>query len=147
MPPTATFTPEPPTATPVPPTATPTEEPAQERVTRLTLLIRENGNANNGETLFNEFYADVGFACSTCHMIEPDVVGLGPNQWQFYLRAGERVAGFSPEEYTYNSIIAPNDYIVEGFNEGLMPATYGDIFSEQELYDLVAYLLSIGAEE
>jgi mono/diheme cytochrome c family protein len=39
--------------------------------------------------------------------------------------------------------LEPNAYLVEGFGQGLMPAGYGDELSEEQLNDLVAYLLSL----
>jgi hypothetical protein len=55
--------------------------------------------------------------------------------------AGTRRRGEDAIQYTINSIISPNQYIIAGFS-GLMPPAYGQLLSKQELADLVAYVLS-----
>ena len=46
-------------------------------------------------------------------------------------------------EYIRISILQPNEFIVEGFPENLMPAIYSEVFSEEEVNDLIAYLLTL----
>ena len=53
-----------------------------------------------------------------------------------------RVEGQSPALYLYNSNIAPNDYIVSGYPENIMPQNYGETISQEDLADLLAYLLA-----
>jgi mono/diheme cytochrome c family protein len=36
-----------------------------------------------------------------------------------------------------------NAYVVEGFPEGVMPAAFADVLSEQQVDDLVAYMLTL----
>lgn len=150
-----TNTPEPPTAeptqaptnTPEPPPATPTEEVAESTGPSRTARLIQVADPVNGETIFNTMYGEVGFACATCHTVaEGAADGLGPNQWNLFERAGERVEGLGAEDYVYESIINPHDYIVEGFNEGLMPQIYGDLLTPQEIFDVANYLLSLGNE-
>jgi cytochrome c2 len=45
--------------------------------------------------------------------------------------------------YLHTSIVDPSAYIVPGFVAGLMPETYADIFTEEEINNLVAYLLTL----
>lgn len=45
--------------------------------------------------------------------------------------------------YIRTSILEPNSFIVPGFPESLMPQIYGEIFSEQDINDIVAYILSL----
>lgn len=104
------------------------------------------GDASAGQTLFNTMYAEAGFACSTCHnpnsenrLIGPGLLGIGE-------RAATRVEGQTAEEYLHNAIVHPNDYIVEGNPEyppSLMPQIYGDLFTEEEINNLVAYLMTL----
>ena len=42
-----------------------------------------------------------------------------------------------------DAIVSPNDFIGEGFSPGLMPGTFGETLSEQDVADLVAYLISL----
>lgn len=103
------------------------------------------GSASRGETLFNQ--ATIGSAsapgCVTCHSLEEGVVIVGPSQYALATRAAGRVAGQSAEEYLHESIVEPNAYIVEGFDSGVMYQTYGEELSEQDINDLVAYMLTL----
>ncbi len=153
LPPTPTTLPPTATPTPLPPTPEPTEEvaalsPEEENI---VFFISDFSSPDNGEILFNENYevtmndGSIGaWACSVCHNVNSDEAGTGPGMLNLPSNAGERVPGQPAELYIYNSIVHPNDYIVEGYDEGVMPVGYAEIFSEQELYDLAAYILSIG---
>lgn len=103
------------------------------------------GNAANGEKLFSQ--AVIGSAnspgCITCHSLEPDVVIVGPSQYGLDTRAATRVPGQSAEEYIRNSIINPDDYVVEGFAPGVMYQNYAEELTEAEINDIVAYTLTL----
>jgi hypothetical protein len=58
-------------------------------------------------------------------------------------RAGTSVDGQSAEEYLRLSILEPNAHIIEGFSEGLMPANWGDNLSQEQVEQLIAYLLTL----
>jgi cytochrome c553 len=58
-------------------------------------------------------------------------------------RAGSRVSGQSAEAYLRESIKIADAFSVDGFSAGVMPAALGDDLSEQQLADLVAYLLTL----
>lgn len=133
-----TVTPVPPTATAAPPTATPTAAPQDP----IALLVSLSDPAN-GETLFNTFFDDAGFACATCHNEDSEEKLVGPGLLNVSVRAQTRVEGQVAERYIYNSITNPNAYVVEGFPENLMPHVYPDILSDQDIYDLIAYLLTL----
>lgn len=72
--------------------------------------------------------------CSACHSVDGTVLA-GPS----WLGLGDRV----DEEYIRTSIINPNAVIAEGFAEGIMPNTYADSISAEDLDALVAYLASL----
>ncbi len=95
-----------------------------------------------GMELFNVIN-DSGFACASCHSAETDQRLVGPGLWGLPSRTDEREAGISPHRYMYNSIVNPNDYIVESYTEGLMPPNYSDLFTEEELQHLTAYLMTL----
>jgi len=140
VPPTATS--EPPTPTTEPPTATPTEEPTVAPSDPIARLIASR-DAANGEILFNQQYAETGFACATCHHVDIAENLIGPTMLGIKDVAGTRVEGEIAERYLYNSIVNPNAYIVEGFVEGVMPANWSDVMSDPEIYDIIAYLLTL----
>lgn len=102
----------------------------------------ELASAANGETLFNQM-TDTGFACANCHYVDSTETQVGPGLYGIANRADERVPGQVAERYIYNSILHPNDYVVDGFAENLMPATYEEIYRTTQIYDLVAYLMTL----
>jgi hypothetical protein len=53
------------------------------------------------------------------------------------------VSGVSAAEYLRRSVTDPNADVVEGYVANVMPATYGTQLSEEQLNDLVAYLLTL----
>jgi mono/diheme cytochrome c family protein len=103
------------------------------------------GDAANGETLFTQATIGPNNApgCVTCHSLEPDVVIVGPSQAGLATRAETRVEGQTAEQYIRNSIINPNDYVVEGFAEGVMYQHYGTDLTEEQIDDLVAFTLTL----
>jgi cytochrome c2 len=84
-----------------------------------------------------------GAPCSSCHYVDSEDRLVGPGMLGLGERAATRVEGQSAEEYLLNSILHPGDYIVETYPEGVMPQNYGDLISEEELTDIVAYLASL----
>ena len=44
-------------------------------------------------------------------------------------------------QFIHESVVDPDAEIASGFTAGVMPAVYGDQLSEQELADLVAFLV------
>ncbi len=99
-------------------------------------------DAEHGEELFNTMN-DSGFMCATCHHVDTTDMLVGPGLLGIADRAGERVEGQSAAEYLYISIVQTNEYIVEGYPESVMPTFYSDIYTDEEVYDLVAYLLTL----
>lgn len=79
------------------------------------------------------------YGCTACHVqgaqngIAPPFEGVGA-------RAAERVPGMSASAYLYDSIVHPTDYIVEGYAPS-MAQDFGQRLTQQELADIVAYLL------
>jgi hypothetical protein len=48
----------------------------------------------------------------------------------------------SAEEYLIESVVLPNVFLVDGYQENVMPANYGERLTAQDLADLLAYMLS-----
>jgi mono/diheme cytochrome c family protein len=82
--------------------------------------------------------------CNACHTISGISNGtVGPVLDGLVSRAGEAVSGLSAEEYIRQSLLDPSAFIVEGFQDGVMPQTFGDTLSEEQINDLVAFLLTL----
>lgn len=104
------------------------------------------GDAQNGEVLSQSF------ACTTCHIDAPTgpywlasdtEPGIGE-------RASTRISqpdysgqADSPEQYLYEAVVNPGIYLVSGFADGVMPNNYGSTLTEQDLADIIAYLLTL----
>jgi len=110
------------------------------------------GDPARGETLYRE--TNIGPAnapgCITCHSTEPGEVKAGPSHAGLATRAAEIVndPGYTgqattAEAYLRESIVEPNAYVVEGFVAGVMYQNYGEELSEQELADLVAFMMTL----
>jgi cytochrome c oxidase subunit 2 len=92
------------------------------------------GNATAGKAVF------AASGCGACHTlaaagsagkIGPDLDDLTAEA----AKANEPLAAFVKE-----SIIAPSAYIAPGYQDGIMPATFGTTLTPQKLADLVAFL-------
>ncbi|MEQ8676319.1 MAG: cytochrome c [Aggregatilineales bacterium] len=105
-----------------------------------------DADPTNGEALYNEMNA-TGFSCANCHNANNEDRLMGPGLLDIHTRAETRVEGQVAERYLYDSIVHPNEFIVQdtiAYSAGLMPQNYADVYSEEELYDIVAYLLTLG---
>jgi len=101
------------------------------------------GDSASGEDLFNQTVIGSQPGCVTCHSLTPDKVLVGPSLAGIADRAGSRVSGKSAEQYVHESIVNANAFVVDGFPEGVMPARLADELSDQQLADLVAFLLTL----
>lgn len=100
----------------------------------------EPGVARDPETLFT------AMACAGCHNLQEEQSQtnrgpVGPHMGNLAEIAGNRVSGQTAEEYVYNSIVEPNAFVVEGYTAGIMPATFVDSMTEEEIRALVDWLL------
>lgn len=105
------------------------------------------GDAENGRQL----YLNEG-GCGACHTIE-GVEGatgqVGPDHTHMATKAEElaQELGLSgPREYLRQSIVEPNAHVSEDCptgpcTPGTMPANFDDQFSEEQINDIVAFLM------
>lgn len=81
--------------------------------------------------------------CVTCHSLKPGVTLVGPSHAGIAGRAGSMIEGLSAEEYLRESIINPDAHVSEGFAPGIMYQRFGEDLTEQEINDLVAFMLTL----
>jgi len=104
----------------------------------LTQLETVTGDANNGQTLYNG-----ALGCSGCHST---TVAPPTDETWLTVTQGDRLsdpalAGYTPEQYLVQSIVAPQAYTVPGFAQA-MPQNFGERLDIQMLADILAYLES-----
>jgi mono/diheme cytochrome c family protein len=104
------------------------------------------GNAQNGEALANSL------GCTACHIATPtgpawvasgSAPGIGTRAETRFTEADYSGKAQSAEQYLLESIIDPSAFVVQGFADKVMPATYSTQLSEQNAADLIAYLLTL----
>ena len=87
--------------------------------------------------------------CIGCHVTDNSLVDVAPTWLEIADTAvgrAEQLGLAGPALYLYTSIINPNDYIVVGYTSDVMPETYSEDLSQQDLADLLTYLLQQRAE-
>jgi len=106
---------------------------------------QEGSNAARGEKLYKKTVIGASSApgCSTCHSLEADVVLAGPSHAGLATRAETAVPGQSAEDYLHESIVNPDVHITDGFQAGVMYQNFGKDLSDQEVDDLVAFLMTL----
>ncbi len=104
----------------------------------LAPLVDESTPEGRGQAVFLQN------VCTACHTITGVSTGtIGPVLDGLASRAGTLVSGLSAEEYIRQSILTPSSYVVEGFQDNVMPLNFGETFSEAQLNDLIAFLLTL----
>lgn len=97
-------------------------------------VLALEGDPVNGATLYAS-----NLACQTCHSLDGSQI-IGPSFQGIWQRAAERIEGVSVEQYIVESILRPNDFVVEGFVAGVMPQNFSERLTAQELADLLAFM-------
>jgi mono/diheme cytochrome c family protein len=127
-----------PTTTTEPPTTTTTI--SAERLTAAAAV----GDIAAGEELFNEPLDGIthSLSCSSCHTLDgqlarnPTFIGIG-------MAAADRIEGTSDVEYLRQSIVDPSAFKPDGeWGSAAMPYTYPDVLSEDQINNVIAYLLT-----
>ena len=88
-----------------------------------------------GQTVFQKH-------CAPCHNTTSDTIVVGPSLLGVATRAQTRTPDQDARSYILNSIMRPDAYLVEGF-ENAMPNTFGRTLTGEEIDSLVAYLLTL----
>jgi mono/diheme cytochrome c family protein len=93
-----------------------------------------------------QLYAGAG-GCTACHGLgtrAPNLLTDQDGTGQIGARCAARIAGVTCKEYLHQSMISPNEYVVEGF-QPIMPDMRRTL-SPLQIWALVAYLESLGGE-
>ncbi len=103
------------------------------------------GNAQTGQALATSK------GCAACHITAPvgpawaataDQPGIGTRAAERIQDPGYTGKATTPEQYLFESIVDPHVYLVPPYT-AVMPPTYGDTLTAQEVADLIAYMESL----
>ena len=89
----------------------------------------------SGEVVFSQF-------CAACHLLTPNDVKVGPSLHGSADRAGTRVEGQDAYTYLLTSILKPDAYLVEDF-DNLMPSTLAKSLTSEEMDAVIEYMLTL----
>lgn len=80
--------------------------------------------------------------CGGCHTFKAaGTTGtVGPSLDN--LSESAKAAGQPLEAFVHDSIVNPNGYIAKGYQPNVMPGTFQSQFSDQQIADLVAFIVS-----
>ena len=101
------------------------------------------GDPTRGEQLYYEVSLGQNVSCRVCHSLEPGVRLVGPSFAGVATRAETRVPTLTGEQYIRQSILEPDAYVVEGFPAGQMLQNFDEILTEEQIDDLVSFLLTL----
>jgi len=114
-----------------------TEQPAASlpKEGDFTKIVSElpKGNPDNGTKLYNTK------GCVGCHSLEKGKRLVGPTFYNVYEDAAKQVPGMGVDEYLYQSIVNPNAHVVATYQPNLMPQTFAQQFTPQEMADMLAW--------
>ncbi|MCB0199980.1 MAG: cytochrome c [Caldilineae bacterium] len=111
-----------------------------------------SGDAAAGKALFEQQLINGNAGCVTCHSLEAGKVLVGPSLAGIASRAGSTVEGEDAQQYLHQSIVDPNAHLATGCNAadpsaacatGLMPQDWAQKLSEDEINNLIAYLMTL----
>lgn len=112
----------------------------------LTLNYRDeppNRLATEGRRIFTASSIGASAGCQVCHSLEEDVVLVGPSLYGIAESAAVRVPGLSAEEYLRQSLLDPDAYVVDGFPAGQMLPDFATRLTEEEISNLVAFMMTL----
>jgi ferredoxin/mono/diheme cytochrome c family protein len=81
--------------------------------------------------------------CSVCHSVDRGDDGVGPSLHGVASVAGSRVEGLTAEQYLRQSILLPDQYVVDGWPSGQMLPIYRERLTPEQLDAVIAYLLTL----
>jgi cytochrome c2 len=101
--------------------------------------------ASRGRSLFDKAVIGPNMApgCVTCHSLEPGVKLIGPSMAGIATIADSAVPGLTAEQFLREALVDPDAHVQEGFVEGIMFRGYGEDLTEEEINDLIAFLMTL----
>jgi mono/diheme cytochrome c family protein len=81
--------------------------------------------------------------CVACHVIKGQGGTVGPELSTIGTVAATRKPGMDAAAYIHESIVSPNAFVTQGYQPGLMPQTFGQALSSEQIDQLVNYLLEL----
>ncbi len=122
-------------------------EPEKEDGVEVTCPPDDGSPEGSGCQLFLEVPQNVApqaLWCYQCHLVEGLSDGLiGPELTHIGAAAVIRKAGMSAEEYLRESIMEPEKFVAPGLTSGLMTHAITEKMTEEQVSDLVAFLLTL----
>jgi len=101
-----------------------------------------SANLIHGEALYTQGKGEAP-ACLNCHTLEAEAFGLGPTMIGISSRAAVEITpDQTVEDYLRESILNPNQFLVPGYRN-IMYGEYAKHFSEQDITDIIGYILSL----
>jgi cytochrome c551/c552 len=96
--------------------------------------LLEETDSEHGQALFTTY------GCAACHESAAST-GVAPSLSGIAERAGERRPPLPSAAYIYESIVHPSAFIVNDYSN-VMPQNFRERMSDEELGDIIAYLLT-----
>jgi mono/diheme cytochrome c family protein len=132
----------------------------------LDFEIEDIGDAANGERLFetvyNTYFTDFAYTCSSCHATDERFATIGPNFEGLLATIERRLASMTPAEimlftgveadaplqeqirgYLFTSVVSPDVFVQQGFHDDVMPSNWAEDLSRQQILDVIAYLMTL----
>jgi cytochrome c oxidase subunit 2 len=109
-----------------------------------TWLAQQSAECGLSDEECGQHWADT-YGCQACHSLDGTTV-VGPT-WlglfgsQVQLTDGTTVT--ADEVYIRNSILNPNAQVVAGFPSGVMPQNFAEILSEDQINQIIAFIMSL----
>jgi cytochrome c oxidase subunit 2 len=83
--------------------------------------------------------------CQSCHSVD-GTPGVGPTWQGLFGQSVELMDGSTvviDDAYLYTAITSPNAQVVKGSTPNVMPQTYKDSISDDQIADIIAYIKSL----
>jgi cytochrome c551/c552 len=96
-----------------------------------------------GDQLFHQTVIGTNAGCVTCHSTEKGVTIVGPSLAEIATTAATAEPGMTAEAFIKESIVDPNKVVTQGFNANIMPQNWSQVLTEQQIDQLVAYLMTL----